>query len=411
MEPFEDYYCYLTYINLCDNKNIKNFCEIKICKATHGLSYFLCIRKGRISGLGKSDMDCYVNSIPCIKDFKDLFYEYTMIEWGHRYDHIYVMNNNNYQYNYLKQEPELDSEMKLSEEICELLNLIYTSGHIATNNIYEQFITKADIIKSKDILLQLREVISTELRNTLSISWYTLMPTYMTSILSNIMPDEVAEKMEFIEDLENLLHLYKYTSQSMRYKYEKLKADIFIPSDHEIEGITAYFNNTYTGPLKIAQIYSISRYDDNVIPNTAKLLFHGSSNINYQSILSKGLLIKPEGVTYSGSIFGNGIYFSNTVNKCILYTKHNVPAIIILCAVDMGPDPLELITPLKISENSVHGIGRYTQSNDIEPISINGISVNISPLNRINKEATLTYDEYVIFDPARVSIRYILILS
>ena len=97
----------------------------------------------------------------------------------------------------------------------------------------------------------------------------------------------------------------------------------------------------------------------------------------------------------------------------MLYTKKQVgiPAIIILCAVEMGPDPLKLIDPIINANNygGVHGLGRYTQSNETI-ISINDVTLNISPLDIINEEAKLMYDEFIVYDETKVSIRYIIIL-
>ena len=52
-----------------------------------------------------------------------------------------------------------------------------------------------------------------------------------------------------------------------------------------------------------------------------KLLYHGSKNENWMSVLQKGLLIRPSGVSTTGSMFGDGIYFANKARKSIGYTS------------------------------------------------------------------------------------------
>lgn len=52
-----------------------------------------------------------------------------------------------------------------------------------------------------------------------------------------------------------------------------------------------------------------------------KLLYHGSRNENFLSILQNGLKIRPKGVQTTGSMFGDGIYGANKARKSIGYTS------------------------------------------------------------------------------------------
>lgn len=52
-----------------------------------------------------------------------------------------------------------------------------------------------------------------------------------------------------------------------------------------------------------------------------KLLYHGSRNENFLSILQTGLKIRPKGVQTTGSMFGDGIYAANKARKSIGYTS------------------------------------------------------------------------------------------
>lgn len=59
---------------------------------------------------------------------------------------------------------------------------------------------------------------------------------------------------------------------------------------------------------------------DNNIRKT-KLLFHGSRSENWFSILKTGLKIRPSNAVYTGSMFGNAVYFSPKCQKSIGYTS------------------------------------------------------------------------------------------
>ena len=49
--------------------------------------------------------------------------------------------------------------------------------------------------------------------------------------------------------------------------------------------------------------------------------FHGSRNENWFNILQTGLLIRPSGAVHNGSMFGDGIYFTDKAQKSIGYTS------------------------------------------------------------------------------------------
>jgi poly [ADP-ribose] polymerase len=52
-----------------------------------------------------------------------------------------------------------------------------------------------------------------------------------------------------------------------------------------------------------------------------KLLYHGTRNSNWLSVLQKGLIIRPAGVQTTGSMFGDAIYFASRARKSLGYTS------------------------------------------------------------------------------------------
>lgn len=52
-----------------------------------------------------------------------------------------------------------------------------------------------------------------------------------------------------------------------------------------------------------------------------KLLWHGSRNENWWSIINLGLRIRPSNAIYTGSMFGDGVYFANKAKKSFGYTS------------------------------------------------------------------------------------------
>jgi poly [ADP-ribose] polymerase len=61
--------------------------------------------------------------------------------------------------------------------------------------------------------------------------------------------------------------------------------------------------------------------DHNV--NNIKLLWHGSRNENWWSIVNSGLVLKPTNAVITGKMFGYGIYFATKARKSLGYTSLN----------------------------------------------------------------------------------------
>jgi poly [ADP-ribose] polymerase len=52
-----------------------------------------------------------------------------------------------------------------------------------------------------------------------------------------------------------------------------------------------------------------------------KLLWHGSRNENWWSIINSGLILKPTNSVITGKMFGYGIYFATKARKSLGYTS------------------------------------------------------------------------------------------
>ena len=104
------------------------------------------------------------------------------------------------------------------------------------------------------------------------------------------------------------------------------KLGILDPGDPEWKRIAAMSTTVSSnhrgrfGKAKVRRIITVeisgqntSWYDPDKVGNTQEM-FHGSRNCNMLGITSKGLLMRPPGVVITGSMFGNGLYFSPTAS-------------------------------------------------------------------------------------------------
>lgn len=75
---------------------------------------------------------------------------------------------------------------------------------------------------------------------------------------------------------------------------------------------------------RVKNLKTQERFDKFIAENDIKdtrLLFHGSRSENWFSIIKTGLMIRPSNAVYTGSMFGDGIYFAPKCQKSIGYTS------------------------------------------------------------------------------------------
>lgn len=75
---------------------------------------------------------------------------------------------------------------------------------------------------------------------------------------------------------------------------------------------------------KVKNFRTQKRFDDFVKENDIKdvrLLFHGSRNENWWSIINSGLMLRPTNAVITGKMFGYGIYYAPKARKSLGYTS------------------------------------------------------------------------------------------
>lgn len=129
-----------------------------------------------------------------------------------------------------------------------------------------------------------------------------------------------------------------------------------------------------------------------------ELLFHGSRSENFFNILQTGLLIRPSGAVYSGSMFGDGIYFATKARKSIGYTSlagsrwasgSNNVAYLALFSTNLGKQKI-----VHKHSSECYDFGEKT----------------IAPYNSVFAKAgvSLMNDELIIYNSNRCTIKYLI---
>ncbi|KAI9348741.1 poly polymerase catalytic domain-containing protein [Zopfochytrium polystomum] len=164
-----------------------------------------------------------------------------------------------------------------------------------------------------------------------------------------------------------------------------------------------------------------------------KLLWHGSKMCNFLGILKSGLRVAPIEAEVSGYMFGKGIYFADAFCKSYGYTYdytrdrndgQDAYACLLLCEVAVGENPYESETSeyMEAPKDGSHatlGLGSQVPpaGNTLE--FADGVKMTLGPLQKAvlrkdalgrDKQRVLSYNEYIVYDPKQVRIRYLVVV-
>ncbi|KAM9121040.1 poly [ADP-ribose] polymerase 2 isoform 3-T4 [Pangshura tecta] len=154
------------------------------------------------------------------------------------------------------------------------------------------------------------------------------------------------------------------------------------------------------------------------LPNRM-LLWHGSRLGNWVGILSQGLRVAPPEAPVTGYMFGKGIYFadmsSKSANYCFASRQRDV-GLLLLCEVALG-ECQELLEAnaeageLPPGKHSTKGLGKLAPA-PASSIVLDGATVPLGPAMETGVRNphgyTLNYNEFVVYDPGQVRMRYLL---
>lgn len=163
------------------------------------------------------------------------------------------------------------------------------------------------------------------------------------------------------------------------------------------------------------------------------LLWHGSRLTNWMSILSSGLRIAPPEAPHTGFMFGKGIYtadcFSKAANYCFVTDTRQRTGLVVLCEVTVG-ESMELTeadydadTKLGSQYQSTKGVGRWYPDPSGAVKLKDGTEVPCGKLmssevsdgsrmsRRIATQTGLLYNEYIVYNPEQVKMKYLVELD
>lgn len=220
-------------------------------------------------------------------------------------------------------------------EVNEFLNFINTNTRKVVQSALSvdiNSVTEKQVDESKNVMLDISSAIinkDIDDANNLLVKQFTIIPRFIprSGFASFIFSESDEEKNKLLLEKEYELLDQLSTIISNKDKTTNSKSNNIF----ELEYLnTKFLANKYTNGLvsdyKDSKVKKIYRVHHSVTRNyeleNSRLLWHGSRNENWLSILTNGLQVRPPGIPTTGSMFGNGLYFAELSQKSVGYTSY-----------------------------------------------------------------------------------------
>lgn len=232
-------------------------------------------------------------------------------------------------------------ENKAIAEIVERLQAMARKAISDNYTISSNKVTHAMVDEAQDVLTSLIDAKDVDTFNETLLNLFTVIPRKMGNV-----KDYLAEKSDdfsrIIQKEQDLLDVMKGQVVQKQMIDENSEKDDIQNENTILEQLGLVFEECSTKDIavikdalgscsdrfyqawRVKNIQTQKRYDDfvreNHITNT-KLLFHGSRNENWWSIINSGLVLKPTNAVITGKMFGYGIYYAPKARKSLGYTS------------------------------------------------------------------------------------------
>lgn len=471
------YACNLYKIDL-QRSSANRFYLLKILAEDSGLKFWVVRQYGEMGYPGDQTESSFDNKEKAIALFRKTFEEKTGNIWSDEFcvdftkkREKYVMLDIDYQQH--NAERILDKYLKhtwLDEPTQELINILFKAQLMKQKEMKFDLnrnlfplgsISKEDIKEGIQILMKInkilnlcRQPLTAQSQNSIhqrdrekflihfSNMFYEKIPHPCSSgnsalpcINNKTILKQEAYFLSEVEANEIVYRLCENGPNPLTLNYQSLGINIktLMKESEEYETINQYALDTFVAnhtdfKVEIQNIFALEkaheseRFEAYNKSSNRMLVFHGSRTMNFVGILKRGLLIDPlESIILNGSLFGNGIYFTDVFSQACVYSKRptNVKqGLILVCEVALGQMYEVTHTlgenferkDLPEGKSSVKGIGKFCPER-FEELA-DGTLIPKGPIKGdYNKVCEAVHNEYVVFNEDQVKMRYLIQIS
>lgn len=270
---------------------------------------------------------------------------YSKIEWDKKYNEKirkgYVDQTDLIQDLISTEKPE-KSEYKEIDNV-EIATIVERLQAMAKKAISENYtvssnkVTQAMVDEAQNIITGLLNITDVKIFNEELLKLFTTIPRKMSSVSSYIATDN-GEFNKIISREQDLLDIMKGQVVQKQVVEETKPIHDNTILEHlglEFEECTnediaiikvalGSCSDKFYKAWKVKNLRTQKRFDNFVKENDIKdvrLLFHGSRNENWWSIINSGLMLRPTNAVITGKMFGYGIYYAPKARKSLGYTS------------------------------------------------------------------------------------------
>lgn len=463
--------CMLNQTNVGNNNN--KFYLIQLLEENNAKKYYVWLRWGRVGYNGQNNLEHFGTDLDEAKRFfcqkfsdktrNDFYYRDTFTKYPGKYDYVKLDYNpssskkeNDKHLATIEQLKSLPMpESKLDKRVQNLIQLICSIRAMEEALLEMKFdarknplgkLSPAQIKAGYTALKEIEEFIKL---NKFSSAFIEANNTYYTRIpheFGRSTPpliktvQHLKQEIELLEALDEIevafttLNIETNTRLNpIDQQYEQLKCQLkpIEKAEAIFEVINKYLQSTHASThqqykMQIEEIFEIDR--DNEMKDfkdvgNRMLLWHGSRLTNFAGIISQGLRIAPPEAPVTGYMFGKGLYFADMSSKSANYcypTPSKNTGLLLLSEVALGKSN-ELLQAdnnahrLPEGCSSVKGLGSTAPKAESAVTLNDGVIVPMGPIESTNvvnpKGYTLNYNEYIVYDPKQVRMRYLIKLK
>ena len=240
-----------------------------------------------------------------------------------------------------KQSKYKEIENKVIAEIVERLQAMAKQAISDNYTISSNKVTQAMVDEAQEILTGLLDISDVDTFNDMLLKLFTVIPRRMGNVKDYLVKstEDFAKIIQREQDLLDVMRGQVVQKQIMddtkdnddnkneNTILEQLGLEFDECNDKDIAVIKDALGSCadrFYKAWKVKNVKTQERFEkfvkENNIKNT-KLLFHGSRNENWWSIINTGLVLKPTNAVITGKMFGYGIYYAPKARKSLGYTS------------------------------------------------------------------------------------------
>ena len=275
--------------------------------------------------------------------------EYPMSQWNSKYNEKirkgYVDQSDLVEDLIQVQKPKQleykEIENKVIAEIVERLQEMAKQAISDNYTISSNKVTQAMVDEAQEILTGLLDIPDVDTFNDILLKLFTVIPRRMGNVKDYLVKstEDFAKIIQREQDLLDVMRGQVVQKQIMddtkdngdnkneNTILEQLGLEFDECNDKDIAVIKDALGSCadrFYKAWKVKNVKTQERFEkfvkENNIKNT-KLLFHGSRNENWWSIINTGLVLKPTNAVITGKMFGYGIYYAPKARKSLGYTS------------------------------------------------------------------------------------------